>query len=132
VGIAKGVMARGLALTALAGVIVVLAGKPFAALTLTVTALVGIINTLWLAGLVQSVTQPGLPRLSRRVVWRFVARVTLWGFLFAAPGGTLGRGAGGWVLPGGRLAGRDDVERKFAPGGLEALCITSTPSSLDR
>ena len=60
----------------------VLAGKPFAALTLTVTALVGIINTLWLAGLVQSVTQPGLPRLSRRVVWRFVARVTLWGFLF--------------------------------------------------
>jgi hypothetical protein len=75
-------MARGLALTALAGVIVVLAGKPFAALTLTVTALVGIINTLWLAGLVQSVTQPGLPRLSRRVVWRFVARVTLWGFLF--------------------------------------------------
>ena len=59
-------------------------GKPWSALALTVTAAVGIINGLWLEGVLMGVLQPGKPRVTRAAVWLFVARWALWGLLFAA------------------------------------------------
>ncbi len=58
-------------------------GKPWSALALTVTAGVGIINGLWLEGLLKGMLQPGKPRLTRAVVGLLVARWVVWGLLFA-------------------------------------------------
>jgi len=59
------------------------AGKPWSALALTVTASVGIINGLWLEGLLVGMLQPGRPRVTRAAVGLLVARWVLWGVLFA-------------------------------------------------
>ncbi|MBZ5589880.1 MAG: hypothetical protein LAO05_15095 [Acidobacteriia bacterium] len=58
-------------------------GKPWSALALTVTAAVGMINGLWLEGLLEGMLQPGKPRMTRAVVGLLAARWALWGLLFA-------------------------------------------------
>jgi len=58
-------------------------GRPWSALALTATAAVGMINGLWLEGLLEGMLQPGRPRMSRAVVWTIAARWVLWGLLFA-------------------------------------------------
>ncbi|HVN75391.1 MAG TPA: hypothetical protein VMT19_03675 [Thermoanaerobaculaceae bacterium] len=57
-------------------------GKPWSALALTVTAAVGIINGLWLEGLLAGMLQPGKPRVTRAAAWLLAARWALWGLLF--------------------------------------------------
>ena len=69
--------------TLVAAAIVDWLGKPWSALALTVTAAVGIINGLWLEGLLAGVLQPGRPRVTRAAAGLFAARWALWGLLFA-------------------------------------------------
>lgn len=57
--------------------------KPLSAFVLTLTVAVGIINALWLERLLELVLQPGRARFSWRAVLLFVARLMLWGGLFA-------------------------------------------------
>jgi predicted outer membrane lipoprotein len=57
-------------------------GKPWSALALTVTAAVGIINGLWLEGVLKGVLQPGRPHVTRAAVGLLIARWALWGLLF--------------------------------------------------
>ncbi len=66
-----------------AAAIVNWAGKPWSALALTVTAATGIINGLWLEGLLAGMLQPGRPRVTRAAAGLLVARWALWGLLFA-------------------------------------------------
>jgi len=73
----------GLVLATVAGIVLVVLDRHVAALVLTLTAAVGIINTLWLEKALTSVLQPGRPRMSRRAVVLVVARLVLWGLLFA-------------------------------------------------
>ncbi|MEW6338923.1 MAG: hypothetical protein ACOY3Y_18960 [Acidobacteriota bacterium] len=73
----------GLALAAGAGVALVALDKPVTAFVLTFTAAVGIINSLWLERLFLNVLQPGRPRVSRRALVLLIARLGLWGLLFA-------------------------------------------------
>lgn len=49
---------------------------------MTVTAAVGIINGLWLEGVLTGVLQPGKPRVTRAAVGLLIARWALWGLLF--------------------------------------------------
>jgi len=58
-------------------------GRPWSALALTATAAVGMINGLWLEGLLEGMLQPGRPRMTRAVVGLLAARWALWGLLFA-------------------------------------------------
>jgi len=73
----------GLVLALAAGAVLVLLDRHVAALVLTLTAAVGIINALWLEQALTSVLQPGRPRVSRRAIVLVVARLALWGLLFA-------------------------------------------------
>lgn len=73
----------GLALAAAAGLVSVVSDRPVSALVLTFTAAVGIINSLWLESLFLKVLQPGRPRVSRQAALLLVARLGLWGLLFA-------------------------------------------------
>jgi predicted outer membrane lipoprotein len=70
-------------LTAVAGVVLTTFGLPLSALALTLTVSVGIINALWLERLFSKVLQPGRARFSKGAVALLVARLALWGLLFA-------------------------------------------------
>ena len=74
----------GVALTGSAAVIVWAMGRPDAAVVLTGTAVVGMINAIWLEGALQGLLQPGKARLSRGVVGLLAARWALWALLFGA------------------------------------------------
>ena len=74
----------GLCFAAVAATILIVAGRRWDAAALTLTAVVGIINTLWLEGVLPRVLQPGKPRVSRGSAAIFVGRLVLWGLLFAA------------------------------------------------
>jgi hypothetical protein len=80
--IARRALATGVVLTLAAASLVVLLGKPWSALALTVTAAVGMINGLWLEGLLAGILQPGKARVARGTLALLVARWTLWGLLF--------------------------------------------------
>ena len=54
------------------------------ALSLTAAGLVAMINFRWLEVIVHRVVQPGKPRLDRWTVLRFLGRLTLLAFIFAA------------------------------------------------
>jgi hypothetical protein len=54
------------------------------ALSLTAAGLVAMINFRWLELIVHRVVQPGKPRLDRWTVLRFLGRLTLLAFIFAA------------------------------------------------
>jgi hypothetical protein len=54
------------------------------ALSLTAAGLVAMINFRWLELIVHRVVQPGKPRLDRWTVLRFLGRLTLLAFVFAA------------------------------------------------
>jgi hypothetical protein len=79
-------MRRALALAAVitvgAAALVTWMGKPWSALALTVTTAVGMINGLWLEGLLIRLLQPGRPRITRGAVALLVGRFALWGLLF--------------------------------------------------
>ena len=75
-------IAIGIVITAGAASVVTWFGKPWSALALTVTAGVGMINGLWLEGLLSAVLQPGKPRVTRGAVSVLAARFALWGLLF--------------------------------------------------
>lgn len=81
--IARSAARVGLALTAAAGALLLVLGRPWAALSLTLPAVVGIINTFWLEGIVMTVIQPERPRFSRRALGAVALRFGLWGLLFA-------------------------------------------------
>ena len=57
-------------------------GKPWSAFALILTATVGMINGLWLEGLLGQVLQPGKARVTRWAVALGVGRLGLWGLLF--------------------------------------------------
>ncbi len=57
-------------------------GNPWSALALTVTAAAGIINGLWLEGLLAGMLQPGKPRVTRATAGVLIARWAIWGLLF--------------------------------------------------
>ena len=80
--IARRAVASGAVLTLAAASLVVWLGKPWSALALTVTSAVGMINGLWLEGLLADILQPGRARLARGAVALLVARWALWGLLF--------------------------------------------------
>jgi hypothetical protein len=80
--IARRALATGVVLTLAAASLVVFLGKPWSALALTVTAAVGMINGLWLEGLLAGILQPGKARVARGTLALLVARWTLWGLLF--------------------------------------------------
>ncbi len=82
--IARRAGAAGLALALAIGIVLILLDKPLAALVLTATATVAIINGLWLESLLVRVLQPGRPRVSRGAVVLLVTRLLLWGLLFGA------------------------------------------------
>ena len=82
-GVARRAILVGIPVTLAAAAVVDWLGKPWSALALTATATVGMINGLWLEGLLEGMLQPGRPRLSRPVVWTLAARWALWGLLFA-------------------------------------------------
>lgn len=73
----------GLTLAAASGLVLVVLDRPASAFVLTFTAAVGIINSLWLENLFLKVLQPGRPRVSRRAALLLIARLGLWGLLFA-------------------------------------------------
>jgi hypothetical protein len=80
--IARRALATGVVLTLAAAALVVFLGKPWSALALTVTAAVGMINGLWLEGLLAGILQPGKARVARGTLALLVARWALWGLLF--------------------------------------------------
>jgi hypothetical protein len=80
--IARRALATGVVLTLAAASLVVFLGKPWSALALTVTAAVGMINGLWLEGLLAGILQPGKARVARGTLALLVARWALWGLLF--------------------------------------------------
>lgn len=73
----------GLLLACLAGLATTLLGRPLAALVLTVTAAVGIINSLWLERVMVRMLQPGRAQVARSTALLILARIGLWGLLFA-------------------------------------------------
>jgi hypothetical protein len=80
--IARRALTTGVVLTLAAASLVVWLGKPWSALALTVTSAVGMINGLWLEGLLDGILQPGKARVARGAVALLVARWVLWGLLF--------------------------------------------------
>jgi hypothetical protein len=80
--VARRALASGLMLTLAAASLVVWLGKPWSALALTVTAAVGMINGLWLEGLLVGMLQPGKARVTRGAVTVLIGRWALWGLLF--------------------------------------------------
>jgi len=68
---------------AAAGLVLTLLDKPLSAFVLTLTVAVGIINALWLERLLELVLQPGRARFSRSAILLLIARMVLWGGLFA-------------------------------------------------
>ena len=82
--LARGALAIGIVITLVAALAVAAAGKPAAAVVLTVTAAVGMINGIWLERALAGVLQPGRPRYSRGAVALLMARWGLWGLLFGA------------------------------------------------
>jgi hypothetical protein len=80
--IARRALATGAVLTLAAASLVVFLGKPWSALALTVTSAVGMINGLWLEGLLAGILQPGKARVARGTAALLVARWALWGLLF--------------------------------------------------
>jgi hypothetical protein len=80
--IARRALATAVVLTLAAASFVVFLGEPWSALALTVTSAVGMINGLWLEGLLASILQPGKARVARGTAALLVARWALWGLLF--------------------------------------------------
>jgi len=80
--VARRALATGVVLTLAAASLVVFLGKPWSALALTITAAVGMINGLWLEGLLAGILQPGKARVARGTLALLVARWALWGLLF--------------------------------------------------
>ncbi len=72
----------GFALAGLAGFVLAAGGYRWDAVVLTGTAAVGIINALWLEGLLLRVLQPAKPRFSRAAVFILLGRFGLWALLF--------------------------------------------------
>lgn len=72
----------GAALTTTAAITVWALGYERAAIVLTATAAVGIINGLWLEGALARVLQPGQPRFSLTAVLQLAGRWVLWAVLF--------------------------------------------------
>lgn len=70
-------------LTTCAGGVAWWLGERSAALVLTASAAVAIINGLWLEGALARVLQPGQPRFSLASVLQLTARWVLWGVFFA-------------------------------------------------
>lgn len=75
--------AIGAALTAMAAIVLWALGSGRAAVVLTFTAAVGMINTLWLEGALARILQPGQPRFSLAALAQWVGRWVLWVVLFA-------------------------------------------------
>ena len=122
--IARRALASGAVLTLAAASLVVWLGKPWSALALTLTAAVGMINGLWLEGLLVGILQPGKARVGRGAVALLIGRWALWALLFgvpvpdSGPYRAVGRDSGGRVLP-RRPRGRwDDGCETWRPGGL--------------
>ena len=80
--LARDALRPGIPLTLAAAAVVGWLGKPWSALALTVAAGVGIINAIWLEGLLWGVLQPGAPHLTRGAIGVLAARWALWGLLF--------------------------------------------------
>jgi hypothetical protein len=80
--VARRALATGVVLTLATASLVVLLGKPWSALALTVTSAVGMINGLWLEGLLAGILQPGKARVAWGAVTLLIARWALWGLLF--------------------------------------------------
>ena len=80
--VARRAVAGAVVITVAAASLVAALGKPWSALALTVTAAVGMINGLWLEGLLTGMLQPGKARVTRGTVAVLVARWALWGLLF--------------------------------------------------
>lgn len=80
--IARRALGGGAALTLAAASLVIWLGKPWSALALTVTSAVGMINGLWLEGLLARILQPGRARVAWGAAVVLVARWVLWGLLF--------------------------------------------------
>lgn len=80
--IARRALSGGAVLTLAAASLVVWLGKPWSALALTVTSAVGMINGLWLEGLLVGILQPGKARVGRGAVALLISRWALWALLF--------------------------------------------------
>lgn len=80
--VARRALKTGAVLTLATGSLVVCLGKPWCALALTVTSAVGMINGLWLEGLLAGVLQPGKVRVAWGAAALLIARWALWGLLF--------------------------------------------------
>ncbi len=80
--VARRALAGGSVLTLATASLVAWRGKPWSALALTVTSAVGMINGLWLEGLLAGLLQPGKARVTRGVVGVMIARWALWAALF--------------------------------------------------
>lgn len=72
----------GAVFTVIAAATVWALGHAGAAIVLTVTAAVGIINGLWLEGALARILQPGHPRFSLATVLQLLGRWALWAVLF--------------------------------------------------
>lgn len=72
----------GAALTTTAAITLWALGQERAAIVLTATAAVGIINGLWLEGALAQILQPAKPRFSLRAVLQLAGRWVLWAALF--------------------------------------------------
>ncbi len=81
-GIAGSAARIGLGITGAAAALLLLLDRPWAALSLTLPATIGIINTFWLEGIVATVLQPERPRFSRWALGAAALRIGLWGLLF--------------------------------------------------
>lgn len=72
----------GTALTTTAAITLWALSQERAAIVLTATAAVGIINGLWLEGALAQILQPAKPRFSLRAVLQLAGRWVLWVALF--------------------------------------------------
>ena len=80
--VARRALRTGAVLTLAAASLVAWLGKPWSALALTVTSAVGMINGLWLEGLLAVILQPGKARVAWGAVALLIGRWALWGLLF--------------------------------------------------
>jgi hypothetical protein len=80
--VARQALGGGIVITLAVASLVTWLGKPWSALALTVTSAVGMINGLWLEGLLSKLLQPGKARVSPRALILLVARWVLWALLF--------------------------------------------------
>jgi hypothetical protein len=80
--LARQALTGGVLITLAVASLVTWLGKPWSALALTVTAAVGMINGLWLEGLLGRMLQPGKAWVSPRTLTLLVARWALWVLLF--------------------------------------------------